>query len=212
MDARLKSMSSMLVVGPSMAGKTTFVKKLIENRHLLYDVPPKKVHWFTGSEPPADILVEVYDEGLPDNFDMVHPHDMVVLDDLMMEAENSKVVSNLFTRLVHHRPCTVISITQNLYSGGKENRTRSLNAQYIVLFKSPRDASQIECLGRQMYPGKKGFLTEAYKDAVSLRPHSYLLLDLCQNSPEELRVRTSILPDEAPMRVYLLPSYKIYKQ
>lgn len=200
----------MIICGPSQAGKTTFTESLINNRGIMFDVPPRKVHLFTGSQYDKGERedMEVY-EGLPDSFDMVNPHDLVILDDLMNEAVNSKVVSNLFTRLVHHLPCTVLMLTQNLFSGGKENRTRSLNSQYIVLFKSPRDMSQIEYLGRQMYPGKRGFLTAVYKDAVNLRPYSYLLLDLHQQTPEELRLRTCILPHEAPQRAYLLPSQHI---
>src|SRR5713101_4146580 len=212
MDARLKQMSAMLIVGPSQADKTTFVENLINSRHVLFEVPPREIHWFTESHYETDCTdIQVYEGGLPDSFEMVQPGDMVVLDDLMNEAADSKEVSNLFTRLVHHLPCTVLSLTQNLYSKSSENRTRSLNSQYIVLFKSPRDASQIECLGRQMYPGQKGFLTGAYKDAISIRPYSYLLLDLHQTTPEELRVRTCILPDEAPQRVYLPRSKAINK-
>lgn len=203
MDARLKCKSAMIVVGPSQAGKTTFVENLIANRDVLFDTPPRKIHWFTGSEYTSENPdIEIY-EGLPESFDSVEPYDMIVLDDLMMEAENSKAVSNLFTRQVHHKPCTVISITQNLYSGGRENRTRSLNSQYIVLFKSPRDISQVGVLGKQMYPGKKGFLTEVYKDAVNIRPHSYLFLDLHQKTPEVMRLRTCILPGEEPQMVYM---------
>jgi hypothetical protein len=212
MDARLKYMSAMLIAGPSQAGKTTFVEKLIAERTTMFDIAPQYIHWFTGTEyePPADLAeqIHVYNDGLPDSFDMVRPHDLVVLDDLMVESEKSAAVSNLFTRLVHHKPCTVIVITQNLYSAGKENRTRSLNSQYIVLFKSPRDASQIDCLSRQMYPGEKSFLTKAYRDAVSQRPFSYLFLDLHQTTHEALRVRARILPGEGPQIVYLPPSYK----
>jgi hypothetical protein len=209
----LKHMSSMLIVGPSQAGKSTFVESLITNKEIMFDIPPRKIHWFTGSsyKPDPKNNIQVYEEGLPDNFDMVLPHEMVILDDLMMEAANSELVSNLFTRLVHHLPCTVISIVQNLFSPGKQQRTRSLNSKYIVLFKSPRDASQIECLGRQMYPGEKGFLTEAYKHATGKHPYAYLFIDMHQTTPDKLRIRSNILPDEVPQSVYLPPSHPIIK-
>lgn len=202
MDARLKHKSAMFVVGPSQAGKTTFVENLIKCRDVIFDEAPRKVHWFTGSDYNTDSsAIQVY-HGLPDTFDTVNPHDMVILDDLMMESETSSLVSNLFTREVHHKPCTVIMMTQNLYSGGQQNRTRSLNSQYIVLFKSPRDLTQVSCLGKQMFPHKPGFLVQVYEDAVNIRPHSYLFLDLHQNTPDDLRLRSCILPDEEPQRVY----------
>lgn len=206
MDTRLKHKSAMIISGPSMAGKTTFVKELIKHRVAMYDEPPRKVHWFTGTHF-EDENFNIYD-GMPQTFDMVQPHDMVVLDDLMNEAQNSKLVSNLFTRMVHHTPCTVICITQNMFQGGKEARTRSLNCQYMVLFKNPRDASQIGFLGRQMYPSNSRFLVDAFKDATGSDPHSYLFLDMHQDTPEELRVRSKILPCEKPSRVYWTSNLK----
>ena len=216
MDARLKHMSSFIVAGPSLAGKTKFVESLLVNRHKLFDVAPRKIHWFSSTfyEAPEELrkdLIFYQDISPCEEFNMVKPHDAVVLDDLMQEIANSKAITNLFTRHVHHKPCTVISITQNLFQAGKETRTRSLNAQYLVLFKSPRDASQIDFLGRQMYPGDKKFLTEAFRDATASRPHGYLFIDLNQSTPEVLRVRTRILPSEYPTLVYL-PKSLHYKQ
>ena len=208
MDARLKHMASFIVAGPSLAGKTKFVEALLENRHKLFDIAPRKIHWYSSTHysPPDSLKKDVifYQDISPDEtFNAVKPNDVVVLDDLMQEISNSKAVTNLFTRHVHHKPCTVIAITQNLFQAGKESRTRSLNAQYLVLFKSPRDASQIDFLGRQMYPGDKKFLTQAFKDATGSRPHGYLFIDLNQSTPEVLRVRTRILPGEFPQLVYL---------
>jgi hypothetical protein len=56
-------------------------------------------------------------------------------------------------------------------------RNISLNAHYIVLFKSPRDKQQISMLARQINPGKVQEFMRSYEDATS-RPHGYLMLDL----------------------------------
>jgi len=214
MDATLKHQSYMMVVGPSKSGKTTFVENLIRQCSIMYDKPPRHIRWFTGSQYEQPTTSEekysIY-QGLPDSFDIIEPYDMVVLDDLMNEMQNSKVVSNLFTRMVHHTPCTVISISQNLFQGGKEVRTRALNTQYMVLFKNPRDATQINVLARQMYPGDGKFISDAYKHATTSRPHGYLFIDLHQDTPEELRIQSQILPNDAPQIVYLPPS-GVYKQ
>jgi len=205
MDASLNHKSAMLVIGPTMSGKTTFVEQLIANRITLYDRPQERILWFTGSNyeqaEDAPEKFTIYNN-LPESFDMVQPFDMVVLDDLMNEMQHSKTVSNLFTRMVHHTPCTVISISQNMYQGGKEARTRSLNSQYLVIFKNPRDATQIDTLSRQMYPKQSRFLSQAYRDATRQQAFGYLFIDLNQTTPEELRVRTRILPEEAPQVVY----------
>ena len=75
---------------------------------------------------------------------------------------------------------------QNFFD--KRLRTITLNTHYVVFFKNPRDTSQIQHLGRQM--GSK-ILAHAYKDATS-EPYGYLLVDLKQDTPEEIRLRTGI--------------------
>ena len=54
-------------------------------------------------------------------------------------------------------------------------RNISLNAQYIVLLKSPKDKQQISMLARQVNPGKVQEFMRGYEDATS-RPHGYLML------------------------------------
>jgi hypothetical protein len=56
-------------------------------------------------------------------------------------------------------------------------RNISLNAHYILMFKSPRDKQQIYMLARQINPGKVQEFMKSYEDATS-RPHGYLMLDL----------------------------------
>ena len=70
-----------------------------------------------------------------------------------------------------------------------------LNAHYLVIFKNPRDASQITHLAKQMYPGHVQFLQEVFRDATS-EAYGYLFIDLKQETPEHLRLRTKIMPNE----------------
>ena len=87
-------------------------------------------------------------------------------------------------------------IVQNLFGKNKEQRTISLNSHYLVVFKNPRDASQVTHLAKQMYPGKTKYLQEAFKKATSI-PHGYLLIDLRQETPDHLRLRTRVFPDQS---------------
>ena len=89
----------------------------------------------------------------------------------------------------------MIFIVQNLFGKNKEQRTISLNSHYILLFKNPRDASQITHLGKQMYPSKVKYIQESFKDATQM-PNGYLLLDLQQETPDHLRLQTHIFPTE----------------
>ena len=64
----------------------------------------------------------------------------------------------------------------------------------MVVFKNPRDASQMSHLARQIYPGRVKFVKEAFNDATSVQ-YGYLLVDLKQETPEDIRLRATISPD-----------------
>ena len=143
-------------------------------------------------------LVDVrFEEGLPTTamFEST-TRNLIVIDDLM--AETDERVTTLFTKKSHHRKTSVLYLVQNLFPKNKESRTISLNSQYMVLFKNPRDASQMSHLARHMYPRRVKFA----QDATSV-PYGYLLIDLKQDTPEDMRLRTPIFPDDGVQYVYL---------
>ena len=173
---------------------------MVIHARAMIDPPPEKIVWYYGEwqELYNKIPGVEFVEGLPD-INTFQPGCLVVIDDLM--AETDGIVTKLFTKASHHRNISVIYLVQNLFSKNKEHRTISLNAQYLVLFKNPRDASQITHLAKQMYPHAVKFLAEVFQDATST-PHSYLLVDLKQNTPEHMRLRTHVFPGEVQY-VYL---------
>ena len=205
-DMRLKHDASMIVSGPTQSGKTTFIRNLIKAKTFIFDRPLENVYWFYGIAQPKvhDDLRSMgvrLEEGIPTNFDFIPPYSFIILDDLGSDIKGNKMVTQLFTRVAHHKHSFVIVATQNLFEKGSEQRTQQLNAQYMVLFKNPRDKLQINVLGMQMYPGRKHFLNDVFQDATA-RLHGYLLVDNHQHCPEHLRLRTNLLPHELPMRVY----------
>ena len=154
-------------------------------------------HWFAvrGHELPPNVELM---EGFPDNLnDMVrgHDHSLVVLDDLMSQCSNDQSVAGLFTRGSHHRGISVLYLTQNLFPPCKLSRTISLNSHYFVIFRNPRDSLGISTLAKQMFPGRTDYLMESFRDATS-RPYGYLVIDCHQLTPENMRLRTNILPRE----------------
>ena len=118
---------------------------------------------------------------------------LLIIDDQMEQL--SPLVADIFTKGSHHKKISVCVITQNLFHHNKQMRTITLNAHYLILFKSPRDKSAISTLASQMYPGKAQFLKMIFTDATK-DPHSYLLIDLKQQTPDYLRLRTNIFPGE----------------
>lgn len=138
-------------------------------------------------------------EGLPDSRDYssdLKRSKLLILDDLQMESSDCDDVLNLFTKGSHHGNSSVFYTTQNLFHKGKHHRDISLNSNYLVLLKNPRDKSQIRHLAHQLSPEEPLFVQQAYLDATS-KPHGYLLVDLKQSTPENLRYRTNIFPHEA---------------
>ena len=196
-DFRLKNESSMLLCGPSQCGKSTLLYKILADEYLFHH-KFEKIYWFYGQlndDVCANDNNYILREGLPESFADIEPYSCIVLDDLMDEAKNHTGVTALFTKLVHHKKLFVVMLTQNFFQKTAESRTRRLNAQYIILFKNPSDATQISIIGRQMYPHDPKFLAAAFKSATTM-PHGYIFIDLRQETPEHYRIRTNILSND----------------
>jgi hypothetical protein len=104
-------------------------------------------------------------------------------------------VTKFFTQGSHHRNLTVVYIVQNLFNQDAAMRTVSLNTHYMVLFKNPRDATQIRTLSQQMYPDSKRLLVDAYRDATS-QAYGYLLVNLRPDACDALRILTDVFAEE----------------
>jgi hypothetical protein len=118
----------------------------------------------------------------------------------MVELGNNDKLAKLFIKGSHHHNISVIFISQNIFHQGTKMRTISLNCHYTTVMKNPRDKLQIQCLGKQIFPGKLKYFLEAYNDATK-QSYGYLLVDLTQDTPDNLRVRTRITPDETPKSI-----------
>lgn len=189
---------TMVIAGPSKSGKTFFLKDLLKYKTEMFSTVPDKIVWFYGIY--QNLFQEIADvtfvEGFPTNYqDYLGVNTLFIIDDLMAECANDKRLTYLFTKGSHHLDLSVIFITQNFFHKGGEMRDVTLNAQYLLLFKNRRDMSQSMHLGRQLYPRNVKFFQAVYEDATRNK-HSYLLVDLNNTTPENMRLRTQILPGE----------------
>lgn len=202
MDARFQHPFSAIVAGPSGAGKTHFVSNFIKFRDVMCTMPFKNIIWFYDEWQPlyeSDDMPITFRQGLPDIQNDNQEPQLIIIDDLMRET-NERIV-DMFTKGCHHKNMSVFFITQNLFHQGKGQRDISLNASYIILFKNPRDRAQIQHLARQVCPENVKFVQESFHDATQ-NAHSYLLIDLKQNTPDLFRFRTSIFPEDKECVVY----------
>ena len=204
-----------MIAGPSQSGKTTIIKKIIDQcDNGLIGPPPNVIvycfsRWQNAYEDikmsrTAHFNISSYAkatisfiEGLPDidNFDP-SKRTLLILDDLMAQCGKDPRILDIFTTDSHHRNISVIFVTQNIFSQEKNCRTISLNSQYIILTNNPRDRLQLTILAKQMFPGSTQFFNEAYADAVSSKKYGYLLMDFTQTTGEENRIQTGILANE----------------
>ena len=195
-------------MGPTGSGKTQYVLKLLQNKKLMFDRPPTRIvfayaEWqkayddMLRVEPKIEFVKNLADILDNDNFFTKTENNMLILDDLASAVAESRKASDLFTRGIHHRNVDCLHICQNIFQQGKSMRNLHLNSSYMILFKNVRDVGQIKLLAKQT--GQR-YLSLAYKKVTSC-PYEPVVIDLKSDCPEDLRVRSHILPGQG-VRVY----------
>lgn len=215
-DLRFKNPCSFILAGSTKSGKTTFTLKLLRNIETLFQDSRCKQNVVYFYKKWQDAFDSFQKENIVGQWENVLPTEdrvneltiryknkggsVLIIDDFAQELTVDIV--KLFTVLSHHTNSVVILLTQNIFPKKNLFRDISLNSTYIVLFKNPRDKSQISNFAKQFAPGKNGYIVEAFREATK-RAYSYLLFDFEQNTPESIRVRSQVLPEEKPMVVWL---------
>ena len=162
MDLRLQNNTVFQIVGPSGCGKTMFVTQLLST-HGIFQQSIKHIYWLLGVDEGENgdtakqlkhLKAVTFLKGFEKRWmDKPKQGDVLVIDDLFMEANKEKDFNNLFTKVARHRGVTVIFITQNMFQQGANasHRTRNLNVHYLVLFRNPRDSTVIQHVVRQAF-------------------------------------------------------------
>ena len=184
-----------LISGPTMSGKTFFVKKLIELTKSHITPMPDETHFYYSEwQPIYNKMKNVQFFNKIPELDEYNGQKkiLLIIDDLMVEANNK--LGNFYTKGAHHKNLSVVFITQNLYNSNRDQRTINLNAQYLIIFKNPRDMLQIQHLGRSILGRNTNEFESAFRYATQYA-YGYLLLDMRQDTPDQFRFMTYILND-----------------
>lgn len=199
---KFKHPFNMTVAGPSGCGKTTFVREFLKYYDTLttLDVPRLRCLWAHGQwqdtyEQPISEFVDVeYFHGMPSEREVSErqPH-ILVLDDLMLETSSGKELISFLSRYSHHNNTSIIFLTQNLFYSGKNTTDVNRQSHYTVMYRNSRDKSMAITLAKQLAPYNKRYFYESFHDATR-KPFSYLLIDAHPTTPEELLLKTNVLP------------------
>lgn len=203
--------ANVLIVGPTGSGKTSFLEQALKNNQ--FEPAPERIVWIYSEMQKAyeelgkraelgllgpcrqiEFLKDDTDYGAI--YDSMDPskENMLVLDDQMSEASSGgksalTELAKLFTKGSHHRRITIVFILQNAFEKGL--RTVSLQANYFVLMKNPREDAQVARLAQTMNRRMQRFLLDAFADATQ-EPFSHMLIDMRQDTPNQLRYLTSV--------------------
>ena len=188
-----------MICGPSGCGKTVFVSKFIKNIDCLMSPPPERIVWcYSIWQKAYDQIEAEFIQGVPDLDYFDGRSTILVLDDLM--GQKLDMVTKFFMRGSHHLNLTVFYLVQNLFFCGI--RTISLNSQIVVLLKNPRDSGQLSFFMQQCFNKHTKEIKTIFADATK-KSHGYLLFDFCSETPDQLRIRTGIFPEDQQF-VYVL--------
>ena len=190
---------SLLVVGPTQSGKTYFVQQILENNRIVYEEQKSiRIFWYYNQwqecyEKLKKFLGKSirFERGVPKLSEDLceinaRYNNIIILDDLMVEATDSPVVSRLFTQ-GRHRNASVILLLQNMFPKGKYNTDISRNAQYLALFRSPSDRKQIGIIGERMFDKNRVHFMNAYYKETE-KSYGYLLVDNKPGTPADKQI------------------------
>jgi hypothetical protein len=196
-------------LGPSGCGKTTFVYNLLQNAENFCSVPPKFVIYFYNvwqeiyKEMKEKGLVNIFIKDNSDLLDQIKRHaninSLIIFDD-MINTSNMKQIAELYTVQIRHRNLNAIFLSQKLFISDDFFRQISQNSDYFVVFKNPRNSTDIRTLSSQMTGNNQ--LLQIY-EAATKEPYSYLFINLTQECIKHVKFLSALFKIDFVVQTYV---------
>ena len=125
---------------------------------------------------------------------------LVIFDD-MINSKSINDIASLFTVDARHLNMSLIFLSQRIFVNNEYFRQISQNSDYFVLFKNPRNSSEIRTLATQITPGNLS-LVNIYMEATK-EPFSYLFINLTQEGKSETKYLSDLFKKDHLVKAYL---------
>ena len=134
-----------------------------------------------------------------DIYDSLEPSDrnLLKLDDQMSEANNTKLLANFFTKVLHHCNVTILYLVQNMFEQSKCSRTVILTNHNTVVLHNLRNQSQFRTMAHQILSKNSDWIIDAFANAI-VRQLEYIVIDNSPQCDPIFRFRTNIFCEELP--------------
>lgn len=197
------------MIGPTAAGKTVILSKLLSDFKLHFSADPVGILLCVNQK--TDIHRQLEQRipqvtihlGLPsgqvlDSFLALHGVKAICLDDLFQSMIESTIINDLFLVRAHHANCIVIYTSQYLYMPGKFSRSLALNSHIYILLYTPRSFHQVQIFSRQLFGTTQQYSSfmEIYKKYLLDRPYEYIVINCHPATPYLFRLSTRIFKSE----------------
>ena len=207
-DRTWKKNFKVFVAGPSSCGKTIFSCDTIQNWPLISrQAFHAIIYCWNKWQPKYEDMRQLVTHWVKDDESMISKiksiargQPVLIIFDDAINSKSLPEIANLFMIDGRHSNMSMMFLTQRMFDKDKSFMQISRNSDYFVVFKNPRDASEIGRLAQQLTPGKRsliGIYEEATKD-----PWSYLFIDLTQECPPEVKYTSHLFDENGVVRVY----------
>ena len=210
-DIRFKENFKIFLCGPSRCGKTVFIKDLLENMSSITKQNISKVIYVykvwqsifedMHSQGLVNIFLEEKDNIIEKIKNLAYGETSLIIFDDLINSKNLEEISNLFVVDGRHSNYSLIFTSQRMFVNNEYFRQISNNCDYIVVFKNPRNYSEIRTLAQQLTPMSLDLLeiyTKATKD-----PFTYLLINLTQECNEDVKFLSHLFDYDHYVKTYV---------